>query len=222
MNIEDKPPFFKLIANVYAFYRQDFSEFAGSVWWQAMQPFDFPAVADALNRHCINPDSGQFMPKPADAVRMLKGSSLDSSMIAWSWVDKGIRQVGTYESVVFHDALIHRVVTDMGGWIALGTKTEDEWPFVAKEFQNRYKGYSSRNERPEYPKKLLGMAEAQNTQLGFKTMPPRLIGDPAQARLVFQQGAAADVSPVARLEDAAAAVAALMIERTKQSAKDAA
>lgn len=222
MNIEHKPRFFKLIANVYAFYRQDFSEFAGSVWWQAMQPFDFDAVADALNRHCINPDSGQFMPKPADAVRMLKGSSLDSAMIAWSWVDKGIREVGTYESVVFHDALIHRVIADMGGWIALGMKNEDEWPFVAKEFQNRYKGYSSRNERPEYPKKLLGMAEAQNTQLGFRTMPPRLIGDPERARLVFQQGAVADVRQVARLEDAAAAVAALMIESASQASKDAA
>lgn len=222
MNIEDKPQFFKLIANVCAFYRQDFSEFAGSVWWQAMQPFDFAAVADALNRHCINPDSGQFMPKPADAMRMLKGSSLDSAMIAWSWVDKGIREVGTYESVVFHDALIHRVIADMGGWISLGTKTEDEWPFVAKEFQNRYKGYSSRNERPEYQKRLLGMAEAQNKQLGFKTMPPRLIGDPDRARLVHQQGADPAARPIARLEDAAAAVAALMIERTKQSAKDAA
>ena len=219
MNIEDKPQFFKLIANVYAFYRQDFSEFAGNVWWQAMQPFDFPAVADALNRHCINPDSGQFMPKPADAVRMLKGSSLDSAMIAWSSVDKGIREVGTYESVVFHDALIHRVIADMGGWIALGTKTEDEWPFVAKEFQNRYKGYSSRNERPEYPKKLLGMAEAQNAQLGFRTMPPRLIGDPEQARLVFQQGAAPDTRPILRLEDVAAVATAQLIDNVSTGSK---
>lgn len=222
MTNDDKGDFFRLIADVMAFYRRDFSEFAGMVWWGSLQAYDLKAISDAFQRHCMSPDNGQFMPAPGEIIRMLTGTSVDSSMVAWSEVDKAVRSIGTYESVVFCDALIHRVISDMGGWIALGTKTEDEWPFVGKEFQTRYKGYASRGERPDYPRKLIGMAEAQNTQLGFRTMPPRLIGDPDRARLVYQGGSAPDAQPINRLEDAAAMVAALMIERTSQSAKDAA
>lgn len=188
MTDSDKPQFFALIAGVYAFYRQDMSDFAGGVWWQAMKPFDFAAVADALNRHCVNPDTGQFMPKPADAVKMLQGSSQDSAMVAWSKVDRGVRQVGTYASVAFDDPIIHRVIHDMGGWVALGTKTEHEWPFVAKEFENRYRGYRVRSETPEYPSHLVGIAEAQNSQDGRQSQPPVLIGDSGRAKQVLLRG----------------------------------
>ncbi len=184
----DKAEFFTLLGGVYAFYRQEISDFAGGVWWQAMKPYDYRAVADAFNRHCVNPDSGQFMPKPADIVKMLGGSSQDAAMVAWSKVDKAVRQVGTYASVVFDDPIIHRVVHDMGGWVTLGTKTENEWPFVAKEFENRYRGYRVRSERPEYPRQLVGIAEQQNSQNGLASQPPVLIGDGARARTVMLGG----------------------------------
>lgn len=188
MNDNHKIDFLELIANVYAFYRQDFSSFAGGVWYEAMKPFDLTAVADALNRHCINPDNGQFMPKPADIVKMLKGSSMDSALVAWSKVDKAIRQVGTYESVVFDDSLIHRVLADMGGWQKVGMANEQEWPFVAKEFETRYRGYSMRNTKPDYPPVMVGIAQSQNEQQGFIVKSPRLLGDTDNASAVYLGG----------------------------------
>lgn len=188
MNDNHKIDFLELIANVYAFYRQDFSSFAGGVWYEAMKPFDLTAVADALNRHCINPDNGQFMPKPADIVKMLKGSSMDSALVAWSKVDKAIRQVGTYESVVFDDSLIHRVLADMGGWQKVGMANEQEWPFVAKEFETRYRGYSMRNAKPDYPPVMVGIAQSQNEQQGFIVKSPRLLGDTDNASAVYLGG----------------------------------
>ena len=186
MNIEDKPQFFKLIANVCAFYRQDFSEFAGSVWWQAMQPFDFAAVADALNRHCINPDSGQFMPKPADAVRVMRGTSKDGALLAWSLVDRHVRQTGIYASVKFVDRITQRVLYDMGGWIrACSCPSEEEWVFVGKEFENRFRGYAASGIVPECPDRLIGMAEAQNAQNGMPIAEPVVIGESRRERLGF-------------------------------------
>lgn len=202
MTDADKPKFFTLIAGVYAFYRQDISEFAGGVWWEAMKPFDLAAVTDALNRHCVNPDSGQFMPKPADVVKMLQGSSLDSAMVAWSKVDKAVRQVGTYATVVFDDPVIHRVIHEMGGWVKLGAKDEKEWPFVAKEFENRYRGYRVRNEVPEYPQSLIGIAEAQNAQNGIKSQPPVLIGNPQLATQVMIKGSDKPMVGFQRMTDA--------------------
>lgn len=188
MNPSEKPKFFALLGDVHAFYGKDFSEFAGRVWWEAMKPFDLSAVADALNRHCVNPDSGQFAPKPADVVKMLEGSTQDAALVAWSKVDRAIREVGTYRSVVFDDPVIHRVVTDMGGWIPLGTKTEDEWPFVRNEFVNRYRGYRMRSETPEYLPVLIGISEASNQRQGLGFDAPMLLGEPEAAKAVLLGG----------------------------------
>lgn len=187
MSPQDSIKFASLISNVYAFYRQDHSEFALSVWWEAMKPFDFEAVSDALSRHCVNPDTGQFMPKPADVVRLLRGSTQDGALVAWAKVDRAVLTVGTYRSVAFDDPAINAVLQDMGGWVALGAKTEDEWPFVAKEFENRYRGYRQRGEF-DFPKWLPGIAEAQNAQTGQRVEPPVLIGDERKAKLVLQGG----------------------------------
>lgn len=184
----DRKSFFKLIADISAFYRKDFSEFSGTVWWEAMKPYDFAAVSDALNRHCVNPDVGQFMPMPADVVRMLQGSTQDSALVAWAKVDRAIRVVGTYRSVVFEDPLIHRIISEMGGWVALGTKDEKEWPFQKNEFVTRYRGYRGRSEIPEFPPVLVGIAETNNSKAGFQIEPPTLIGDPEKAKDVMLLG----------------------------------
>lgn len=188
MTEQDKPNFAKLLTSVMAFYRQDMSEFALGVWWEGCKPFDFAAIRDAFNRHAVNPDNGQFAPKPADVVKLLQGSTADGAMVAWSKVDKAVRSVGTYQTVVFDDPIIHPVIQDMGGWIEFGRKEEKEWPFVAKEFQNRFRGYKTQGGVDEYPKSLVGMAEAQNAQQGFAAQPPVLIGNPSKARLVLQNG----------------------------------
>ncbi|SDV49085.1 DUF6475 domain-containing protein [Chitinasiproducens palmae] len=188
MKPSDIEPFTALMAEIHAFYRQDFSEFAAGVWISAMRPFDFAAVRDALNRHCVNPDNGQFMPKPADVVRMLEGSTQDSALTAWAKIDRSVRLVGTYRSVVFDDALIHHVVAEMGGWSQLGVRTEDEWPFVRNEFVNRYRGYRMRGEVPAYLAVLVGVTDAANRREGLPIEPPVLVGDKAACERVLSSG----------------------------------
>lgn len=188
MTPKDYEEFSNLIAGVFAFYKRDVSEFALGVWWAAMKPYDLAAVNDALGRHSVNPDSGQFMPMPADIVKMLGGSTQDAALVAWAKVDRAVRSCGTYNSVVFDDALIHRVIAEMGGWVLVGGKGEEEWPFVRNEFVNRYRGYKMRSETPEYLPVLIGMAEAQNHRTGHTSQPPVLIGDARAAHLVMLAG----------------------------------
>lgn len=189
MQTDDFQKFHDGIIGVMGFYGRSVSSFALDVWWTALKGHDLAAIADAFNRHLANPDAGQFPPKPADIIRMLRGSTQDSALRAWAKVDQTVRRIGTYCDVVFDDALIHRVIQDMGGWIALGSKGEDEWPFVAKEFENRYRGFRPRNEYPEYPASLIGIVTAHNNQKGFKTDPPVLIGNEPLARQVLYGGA---------------------------------
>ena len=188
MTQDDFEKFEDLLSGVGEIYGKTLSEFALSLWWGALKNYDLAAIRNALHRHVVNPDNGQFMPKPADVVRMIGGTSTDSAMIAWTKVDKAVRQVGTWQDVVFDDPLIHRVIDDMGGWIEFGKKTEDEWPFVAKEFETRYRGYASRGITPEYKGVLTGIANANNSRHGFDCGKPVLIGDPEKARRVIQMG----------------------------------
>lgn len=188
MTPTDHAAFVALVADVHAFYRRDFSDFGADVWWNALKSFDLAAISDAIGRHSVNPDAGQFMPMPADIVKMLGGSTQDSALSAWAKVDRAVRSCGTYNSVVFDDALIHRVIAEMGGWVLVGGKGEDEWPFVRNEFVNRYRGYRMRSETPEYLPVLVGIAEAQNNRSGHKSQPPMLIGDARAAHQVMLGG----------------------------------
>jgi hypothetical protein len=188
MQEPDRGAFAALITDVHAFYRQDVSPFAISVWWTAMRPYDLAAVKDALGRHVVNPDSGQFMPKPADVIRMLQGSTADSALIAWSKVDRAMRMVGPYPSVVFDDPLIHRVLDDMGGWTQYTMVADTEWAFVQREFQTRYRGYKMRSATPQYPPRLIGIAEARNAEAGQPIAPPMLLGDADKAAAVLRGG----------------------------------
>lgn len=210
MKHEDRPDFCDLMTAVGEYYGREISDGLLSMYWQGLERFEIGSLREALNRHIQNPDSGQFMPKISDIVRMLQGSTQDSALIAWAKVDRAVRTVGTYESVVFDDSVIHRVISDMGGWVNIGNKTEDDWPFVAREFENRYRGYVSRSESPEYPPVMVGMAEAQNNTMGFKSQPPRLIGNPEAARRVYLHGSNV-VDLVQRLGDSTAQVADKLI-----------
>jgi Domain of unknown function (DUF6475) len=184
----DKKRFAACLLGMSEIYNREISQSVVSMWWEALKSWDVQAVEAAFAKHIKSPDIGQFMPKPADIVRMLVGTSADGSQIAWAKVDRAVRTVGTYSTVAFDDPLIHRVLQDMGGWIAIGMKDDEAWPFVANEFRNRYQGYRSRDEMPEYPTVMIGIAEANNNKLGHKSPPPTLIGDQAKAVQVLNGG----------------------------------
>ena len=52
-------------------YGREVSEAVAGVWWGALKAYDIEAIETAFRRHMTNPDTGQFMPRPADIVRML-------------------------------------------------------------------------------------------------------------------------------------------------------
>jgi hypothetical protein len=184
----DFDEFCELLDIVAEQYGKPMTEGLKMLYWQGLCEFDLAAVRVALSRHLKNTDSGMFMPKIADVIKMLQGTTQDSALLAWAKVDKAVRMIGTGMSVVFDDPLIHRVLHDMGGWMGLGTKTTDEWPFVAKEFENRYRGFKMRNEIPEYLPVMIGLYEAGNNKDGFKTDTPILVGDHVAAARVMKGG----------------------------------
>lgn len=202
MTENDKPQFAQMWGGAWAMYGKEATKPILSMAFEALRAYDLGEVRQGLSKHMQNPDSGQFAPKPADVIKHIGGGSDSRALVAWSSVDKAVRRIGTYQTVVSDDPIIHQVVVDMGGWIKLGKTEESEWPFVAKEFERRYRGYLI-NPMPSYPKQLTGASEAENGSRGidFKA-DPVLIGDASKAEQIYLTGSTAsqlEATPLSRV-----------------------
>ena len=156
MNNEHIDSFNNALIGALDVYNKKASSFTFRVWWEALKKYDLPAVLNAISRHIENPDNGQWAPKPADIIKLIDGSSQDRALVAWAKVEKTIRTVGGYATVVFDDHLIHSVVRDLGGWIKVSGGLEKDLPFLAKRFENQYRTLAN---KPliEYPSNLQGL-----------------------------------------------------------------
>lgn len=166
MRPNDATEFNVLLSGVFSLYRQDLSEFALSVWWEACKPYSIEQVRKAMTAHATDPERGQFAPKPADVVRVLHGTQTDRALLAWGKVHQAMGAVGAYSSVDFRDAAIHSAVMDMGGWPKLCRTTVDELPFLQKRFCDLYRAYQARPEAA-HATRLIGQAEQENSALGY-------------------------------------------------------
>ena len=194
----DKRRFLVILTGIADYYGKELSEGVISLYWQGLKQYDIGAVEKALWLHTQNPDSGQFMPKIADVTKHLQGRTEDQAAMAWAKVDKAVRHVGTYQDVVFDDPIIHRAVSDLGGWVWLGNQTDDEWPFIAKKFESLYRGYRTQGGVTDYPPQLTGIANAHNSKEGQRRNPPVLIGDKQKAHQVLEGGTDKPLLPIHR------------------------
>lgn len=192
--LEEKRRFAALITGLSDYYKFEVSRAVLGIYWEGLKSYSYEAIEKACWAHTQLPDeAGRWMPRNADIIKMISGSTVDQSAVAWSVVDSAVRTRGTWDDVVFDDALIHRVIADMGGWVNIGSKDDDAWPFIAKEFQTRYRSYRMRSEAPTYPARLTGMANAHNSAGCRPLLPPILIGDIEKAKRVLKGGGAAPV-----------------------------
>jgi hypothetical protein len=166
MKASDKPQFMELITDVLAFYKQDVSDFAITVWWQASQNFELEQVRKALTSHAMDPEKGQFPPKPADLVRMLQGTHTDRALLAWNKAYKAISQVGAYQTLDLGDPIAHAAIQTLGGWPKFCQSQVDELPFLQKRFCDFYRTYTTRGVE-DAPTRLSGISATENGARGF-------------------------------------------------------
>lgn len=188
MTPNDRKKLIQTLTGVHDFYRAPLSEFAVVVWETACETFSVEQVTKALSAHLMDPDRGQFMPKPADVVRQLKGTFGDRGLIAWGKVLDAMQRVGGYESVCFDDPYIHAAIEDAGGWSKCCSGEMKDLPFLQKRFCDSHKAYAIRGDMASCPAKLVGRFELENSAKGHRVTPPVLIGDPRKAMHVLESG----------------------------------
>lgn len=199
MDKRDEPEFFRHLKGCYELYGKRLSPIAMDLFLESLKPYALMDVCRALSAHVRNTDTGQFPPKPADVLRYLRGDSNSTGNEAWAKVDRAIRCVGHYRSVVFDDPKIHAAIEQLGGWIKVATTDADEYRFLPRRFQALYAGFAHAPPS-QYPRKLIGAAEHHNQmnrfQRGRANDQPAVIGNIDQARLVFQGGSEQATHPI--------------------------
>jgi hypothetical protein len=185
MQPNEHPKFLEALAGVHDFYGKDLSEFAGQVWIEACRGFELQQVTKALSAHLMDPERGQFMPKPADLVRQLQGTHVDRSLVAWGKAYEAMGRVGAWQSVVFDDPAIHSTIEDLGGWAKCCR--DDQIQHLQRRFCELHRVHSKR-EGATHPAKLIGLHEIENRTNGKPVGAPMLIGNADAARKVLESG----------------------------------
>jgi hypothetical protein len=128
----------QMLARIGTLYDKAITEPIIDIWDAVMSSVTDDDLRDALNRHVADPDAGRFMPKPADIIRQLSGTWAERGMMAWTVFERAFMRHGPYQPIVFEDKRIHAVIESMGGMGKITNASDRDWPFVAREFQQRY------------------------------------------------------------------------------------
>lgn len=187
MTEKDMERFEATLTSALAFWKQDLSEFALSVWWEACKPYSMEQVSKSLTTHAMDPERGRFPPMPADIVKALHGTHTDRSLVAWGTVHRAIGSVGMYGSPDFGDKAIHSAIVDMGGWPAICKAPMDELPFLQRRFCELFRAYSSRPDEA-HADRLVGLHEQANAGAGLLTGRPVMIGNRKSDALELENG----------------------------------
>lgn len=168
MRATEKQDFAVFMTQVLAFYKQDASEFALSVWWDACKGSELEQVRKAISGHATHPERGQFPPKPADIVRELHGTFTDRSLLAWGRVSRAMSSAGAYATVDFDDPIIHATIRELGGWSAICRIDNEEQQFLQKRFCDFHRTYTVRG-APDAPLLLQGEHDSTNAAASLES-----------------------------------------------------
>lgn len=170
MRTDDKPRFAEMITGLAEIYGRDITEASLRLWWATLQDQSIDDVERALNAHVRDPESGQWMPKPADVIRRLEGTAKDQeadleaqAVAAWATALDAMRNASPYEDCPITDQRSLAAIEDQGGWQSFCMTESRQLTWVRKQFIEAYKCM----EAPGQPRSRLGIHNSRKVhQIG--------------------------------------------------------
>jgi len=169
--------FTKIMLGLGEVFDKQVSEVLLSIYWEALKPYPWKKVKDALNKAVV---TCRFFPKPVDIIELITGADKTEEQAekAWTTLLDAIKQHGPYVSVIFEDGRIARCIELMGGWEEVNSWKTSELQFRRKDFLSIYRSL------PEMgPAKVFGILEKENSARNF-LRDPKFTDSPALAPTV--------------------------------------
>lgn len=160
-------------------FNRTLSKAAIRVYYEALKQYSYDDVNRALN---ILTRQSNSLPTIAKIINVIEGRENPDALAeqAYDKFNKARREIGAYQTVVFDDPIIHRIVELHGGWPAVCAMTKEEEQYTAfkRNFIQEYKAFLTDRDY-EYPPKLPGIYEINNSNIGYEKYIPKpvLIGD---------------------------------------------
>lgn len=158
----------KVAADVYG--RPGLPVEAVKLYMLLLRDFSLAQVRYALQEHMkVSP----FMPKPADLIKILRGSLEERTARAWAEVLEAVRKLGPYESVRFSSPATHYALMRMGGWESLCERlTVDNENFKARDFAVYYALGEKAADWDRVPAYFASLYERHNRLYGYDFTQP--------------------------------------------------
>lgn len=152
-------------AGLAELYSREPTEPLMMIYYHAVRDLEDPQFKAGIT-HVVRHRKFSSLPMPAELREAVLGDPDIQAGLALAQVEKVMREVGAYQSVLFEDPVIGAVIQSFdGGWPGICQLHGDEWKFVRKDFLQRYKGLMYRYF--DKPQKLAGIIEHQNQAKGF-------------------------------------------------------
>lgn len=143
MEKNDFEPFRKMMALTAEQYGKPMSPELIRFYFDGLAHMPLADVRTALTAHVRNTEVGQFMPKIADLIRTVEGTSEQAAYAALAKVNARFNGGPQAE----FDPITLAVIRDMGGLQTIGMRQSDEWQsFGSKDFVKRYQIYAARGD----------------------------------------------------------------------------
>lgn len=143
------------------------------------------AAVEAI-RHAFKQKTYGF-PKPGDLIDIMRGDQESKAFVGWEQLQEAVRRAGAYQSVLFEDPRIARVIKILGGWEIVCSWPMDQLHFRRLEFIQAYKGLDSDGDREV----LSGIHDRINAAMGYQEVSSLIrIGGPKNESAMEIEGCA--------------------------------
>lgn len=165
MKNSDKRAFAQALIATGEVYDKEITQAKADIYFIDMTEFTVEQVIQAMAAHRRDPDRGRFFPKPADLIAKIEGEVHGQALSAWPEVE---RLAANSSEAISQNPITEIVVREMGGWQRFGRAEYREYPFLQREFVERYETYR------QTPKLL---EQAKQAQLGVRSNKTLQIGE---------------------------------------------
>ena len=158
----DKKLFLKSLNSLESAFGEKVSGARAKIYWDILKSYSDVEIKKAVVKAIREL---KFFPKISEIIEIIEGRIEDEAELAWlNFIDK-LETEGSYLSVIFPKyPAIGATIEVMGGWVKVSDMTVNEEKWVKKEF---IKLYPIMKGRGNYPDKLIGRFELENSNKGY-------------------------------------------------------